>query len=74
MTQISISDLEANPDKYVDMAQTQDILITKDGKVVAKLVKQSKREAWDSLQRLFQGINIPDQEVDWGKPCGEEIW
>ena len=35
LTQISVSDLKVNAGKYVSMAQEQDILITKNGKVVA---------------------------------------
>lgn len=66
MTQISVSDLKVNAGKYVTMAQNQDILITKNGKIVAKLVtaKPDKKEAWDSLLRLFEGINVTDQEVE----------
>lgn len=37
MKAISIQELEANADKYVEMAQIQDILIVRNGKVVAKL-------------------------------------
>lgn len=38
MIQISISEFKANIDKYVEMAQEQEIIITKNGKQVAKLV------------------------------------
>jgi len=37
MTQISVSELKTNAGKYVTMAQTQDILITKNGKLIARL-------------------------------------
>lgn len=37
MTQISVSELKTNAGKYVTMAQSQDILITKNGKLIARL-------------------------------------
>lgn len=33
----SIQELEANTDKYIEMAQEQDVFITTNGRVVAKL-------------------------------------
>lgn len=55
MTQISVSDLKANAGKYVGMAQEQDIFITKNGKLVAKLVtaKVDKVAAAKELFSLF---------------------
>lgn len=37
MTQISVSELKTNAGKYVALAQTQDIFITKNGKLIARL-------------------------------------
>lgn len=37
MIQISVSELKTNAGKYVVMAQNQDILITKNGKPIARL-------------------------------------
>lgn len=37
MTQISVSELKTNAGKYVTMAQKQDIFITKNGKLIARL-------------------------------------
>ena len=34
---ISVSELEANTEKYIEAAQIQDVFITQNGKVVAKL-------------------------------------
>ena len=42
---VTISELEADPDKYVEMAQTQDILIAENGKVVAKLTAAEQQRA-----------------------------
>ena len=38
MTQITLSDLKTDPGKYVRLAQEQDIMITRYGKIVAKIV------------------------------------
>lgn len=66
MTQISVSDLKANTGKYVSMAQNDDIFITKNGKVVAKLVtaKVNKISSFNRLQSLFAGVTITDEDVD----------
>lgn len=66
MTRISISDLKINAGKYVNMAQEQDIFITKNGKVVAKLVtaKADKKAAWDSLTGIFKGIKIDEEDIE----------
>ena len=66
MTQISVSDLKANTGKYVAMAQDDDIFITKNGKVVAKLVtaKANKVESLNRLKGLFAGVEITDDDVN----------
>ncbi len=66
MTQISVSELKTNTGKYVTMAKDQDILITKNGKVVAKIVsaKPDKKAAWKHLTELFNGISFSDEEVE----------
>jgi len=53
--QVSISELDGNLARYVEMAQDQDVLITKNGKVVAKLVtaKADKVAAAKELFRLL---------------------
>ena len=62
MTQISVSELKTNAGKYVTMAMDQDIMITKNGKVVAKLVtaKVDKREAFKHFLSLFpeKGLDL----------------
>lgn len=66
MTQISVSELKANAGKYVSMAQEDDIFITKNGKVVAKLVtaKANKVESLNRLKDLFNGVSITDEDVN----------
>jgi len=59
--QISITELKANIGKYVVMAETQDIIITKNGKRAAKLTSAriDKVSAVESLFGLLAGEN-PD--------------
>lgn len=42
---VTVSELKADPDKYVEMAQAQDILIVRNGKVVAKLTAAEQQRA-----------------------------
>lgn len=67
MTQISVSELKTNTGKYVMMAMDQDILITKNGKVVAKLVtaKVDKQEAFKHFLSLFpeKGLDLDPEKV-----------
>lgn len=66
MTQISVSELKTNAGKYVTMAKDQDILITKNGKIVAKIVsaKPDKKAAWNNLTEIFKGIQLSDAEIE----------
>jgi len=43
--QVALSDLKINVGKYVDLADTQDIIITKYGKPTAKIIRFDK-EPW----------------------------
>jgi len=67
MTQISVSELKMNAGKYVTMAMDQDIMITKNGKVVAKLVtaKANKREAFQHFLSLFPegGLDLDPEQA-----------
>ena len=55
MTRISISELRSNAGKYLTMAQSEDIFITKNGKVIARLtaVKPDKTGAAKSVFGLL---------------------
>ena len=68
VTQISISELKTNTGKYVTMANDQDIFITKNGKIVDKLVtaKVDKKATLDHLLGLFpQGLDVDlEQELE----------
>jgi prevent-host-death family protein len=67
MTKISVTELKINAGKYVDMAQNADVLITKNGKPVAKLVpaKQDKKDAFNNFISLFpkDGLDIDPDKV-----------
>ena len=43
--QITLSDLKTNVGKYVDLSETEDIIITKYGKPAAKIIRYDK-EPW----------------------------
>ena len=43
--QVALSDLKVNVGKYVDLAETTDVIITKYGKPAAKIVRFDK-EPW----------------------------
>lgn len=69
MTQISVSDLKANAGKYITMAQEQDVFITKNGKLVARLTT-AKADKVSAAKALF-GI-LPDM-VDLDKSREERL-
>lgn len=60
--QVSVSELKTNIGKYVDMAEKQDIFITKNGKQVAKLVS-TKIDKVAAMKSIF-GIIPPDADLD----------
>ncbi|MDD6966868.1 MAG: type II toxin-antitoxin system prevent-host-death family antitoxin [Firmicutes bacterium] len=62
MTQISVSELKTNAGKYVTMAQSQDIFITKNGKLIARLTT-AKPDKVAAAKALF-GILPSDVNLD----------
>lgn len=65
MTQISVSELKTNAGKYVTMAQSQDILITKNGKLIARLTT-AKPDKVAAAKALF-GILPSNVNADEAK-------
>ena len=60
--QISVSELAQNPDKYVDMAASEDIIIARNGTQIARLTHiKSPKESISS--KLF-GILPKDADLD----------
>ena len=60
--QVSISELKINLGKYIDMAEEEDIYITKNGKVVAKIVS-TKIDQVAAIESLF-GIIPNDVDME----------
>ena len=58
LMQIALSDLKVNVGKYVDLADTEDIIITKYGKPAAKIIRYDK-EPW-YLKKLPEKITSVD--------------
>lgn len=63
--QISVSELKANAGKYVSMVNEQDIFITRNGKMIARLTT-AKLDKTVAAQALF-GILPSDAELDAAK-------
>ena len=72
--QVALSDLKVNVGKYVDLAETTDVIITKYGKPAAKIIRFDK-EPWylkkipsqvTSVEQLF-GTLPSDMEVEDAK-------
>ena len=55
---ITLSDLKTNVGKYVDLADTEDVIITKYGKPAAKIIRYDK-EPW-YLKKLPEKITSVD--------------
>ena len=68
---VALSDLKVNVGKYVDLAETEDVIITKYGKPAAKIIRYDK-EPWymkklpekiTSVENLF-GTLPNDMDLD----------
>lgn len=57
--QITLSDLKINVGKYVDLAEIEDIIITKYGKPAAKIVRFDK-EPW-YLKKMPEKVTSVEQ-------------
>jgi len=57
--QIALSDLKINVGKYVDLADTEDIIITKYGKPAAKIIRFDK-EPW-YLKKMPEKVTSVEQ-------------
>lgn len=69
MTQISVSELKVNAGKYVAMAQNEDIFITKNGKLIARLTT-AKPDKTAAAQALF---GILPTSIDLDKERDEKL-
>ncbi|MDR1915860.1 MAG: type II toxin-antitoxin system Phd/YefM family antitoxin [Synergistaceae bacterium] len=57
--QITLTDLKVNVGKYVDLASTEDVVVTKYGKPAAKIIRFDK-EPW-YLKRMPEEITSVEQ-------------
>jgi prevent-host-death family protein len=71
MTKVSVTELKANAGKYVEMAQEADVLITKNGKLVAKLVT-AKPDKVAAAKELF-GLLPKGVDIDLDKAREERL-
>ena len=56
--QIALSDLKVNVGKYVDLANTEEVIVTKYGKPAAKIIRYDK-EPW-YMKKLPEKITSVD--------------
>ena len=63
--QVSVSELKANTGKFIDLAQIQDIFITKNGKQVAK-ISSTKIDKVAAMKSVFGAIPS-DADLDKAK-------
>ena len=57
--QVALSDLKMNVDKYVELAETEDIIITKYGKPAAKIIRFGT-ESWN-LKKIPEKVTSIEQ-------------
>lgn len=65
MLQITTSELKANIARYITIVEKEDILITRNGKTVAKLIAQKpdKVEMTKSLFGILKGADIDEKAL-----------
>ena len=63
MTLITMTDLKNNLKKYCELAQTEDIVITKNGKPLIKLVSAEENKT-DIVNRLAGVISLDREPED----------
>jgi len=56
--QVALSELKINVGKYVDLAEKEDIYITRNGKRVAKIVGTNRDKVAD-MKSLFGIVKLP---------------
>ena len=61
--QVSVSELKTNVGKFIDLADEQDVYITKNGKQVAKIVS-TRRDRVAEMKSLFGIAKLPSEYDD----------
>ena len=75
---VALSELKTNVGKYVDLAEKQDIYITRNGKLVAKIVGTNRDRVADmkslfGIAKLPQEYNDPNYDPNYDKLRDERI-
>ena len=62
---ITATELKMNIGKYLKLANEEDVIITKNGRWIAKLVKPeiSETPITDSLRGIASGVNMTHEEI-----------
>jgi prevent-host-death family protein len=63
--QVSVSELKLNVGKYVDMANEEDVIITKNGKPTAKLVGATPERIAKKVEAMKSIFGVIPPDVDW---------
>ena len=76
--QVALSELKTNVGKYVNLAEMQDIYITRNGKQVAKIVGTNRDRVADmkslfGIARLPHEYNDPDYDPNYKKLRDERV-
>ena len=61
--QVALSELKTNVGKYVNLAEKQDIFITRNGKQVAKIIGTNRNRVAD-MKSLFGIAKLPPEYDD----------
>ena len=61
--QVSVSELKTNVGKFIDLADIQDVYVTKNGKQVAKIVS-TRRDRAAEIKSLFGIAKLPPKYDD----------
>jgi hypothetical protein len=78
---IQLSQLKANPAKYFDLSKTADVIVTRHGQRLGRVVceekaaKTEKRVAYDELMELVKALKSPPVKPDgdvYDDPIKEE--
>ena len=63
--QVSLSELKLNVGKYVDLADTEEIIITRNGKPAARLIGATPERLERKVAAMKSLFGIVPPDVDW---------
>ena len=76
--QVALSELKINVGKYVDLAEKEDVYITRNGKQVAKIIGTKRDRVMDmkslfGIARLPKDYNDPNYDLNYEKLRDERL-